>query len=53
MSKMMHESPSRTVALDNDVTVLASRAARPLLNAWTQGDAGVDQQRPHCIWSST
>lgn len=52
MSKMMHESPCQAVAADNDVTVLASRAARPLLNGWTRGDTGADQQRPHCIWPS-
>lgn len=52
VSKMMHGSPCQAVVADNDVTVLASRAARPLLNGWTLGDTGADQQRPHCIWTS-
>lgn len=47
--KMMHGSPCQAVAADNDITVLAGIAARPLLNGWTRGDRGADQQRPHCI----
>lgn len=43
VSKMMHVSPCQAVVPDNDVTVLASRAAQPLLNGWTWGDAGADQ----------
>lgn len=37
---MMHGSPSQAVRADNDITVLASSAARPLLNALTCGAQG-------------
>lgn len=46
VSEMMHGPPCQGTGADNDATMLASRAAWPLLNGWTQGDTGADQQRP-------